>query len=1156
MDTPTKTKIVVFVLAAGRWYSGGFQLPAATMAFWFLITRRIQSGKEKESMKYVPRSLSTAVRAKKKSAEIAADEVSKAPSLDPQKQGMGVINIRQRKRNGYDDAQSIGSVHTAKPKIIRAAKRSHGEADEVSVLSFTSNKGAFVIGKNHRKKSKKIPFSQHEEIIEFLNGKLESTNANADKIKAMYDAERNKVTELQQILETEKQKHAQSQDSMNQVNIMLENEKRKLQANEDTQGSTLHELFDKQALLEIEEQKVQRLEKSEKNLQRKAMNLEKRIEELESISESTHDKLDTNELFDIQNQRIETLISTQEELDNLLHQERKKVSKLEKERRVSRLETLDVPWEESSATKEEILVKKNREIKNLEQTVNHLHLRFDKKQKMWHSEKERAATMQKQLGRLNIEVKKQTSKFRELEKEQRDRTSAAESSKKQLIEEKSAHQNTESYLNAEKLKVANLQKISQKEKAMVSDLQQRLDGKNRLYLLEQQRATEMENLYHESKASLNGAQARIKSFEDERKVEADREDTQITLDTERKRSKELQYEIKALKDHIRTKDAEIEIVERRLEGIKATFEITNKKLVNMEEEKHELLKSQRTKAHSYLEEQNKLRNTNTMDQSRISTLERRVHQKDLDMEAKEKKTDLLSHDLSTTQRKLRTEEEKNCSLERQQTELKNEIHFAETKVNDLETELEDKKRQYMKEKKRVEELEAEKSKLRDALSSEQRKSMDIEAHKLQLSSILETEKARTEVFERLVERNDRSISKEHGEIQEINLKVSKLKESLAEKESTLKYERETLDLFETNLAATEADLTTEKNKVAGLRIEVNELTTKLKETMTFQETLYKVFRGKGVEKSQNADDRQQEILRALTDLCETKVTIAKLKASLKEKNTDFVLQRKESQTAQEVDFIFKLKQEEIDTLAQSLESEVKKLAWLESETAKERKFADEKIKKLKKKFQSQTDRTEIVFDYEKEREIKALQNSSQSEQSKILSLEQKLKATHSTESSLNINERTLFQQESAIKSLELSLLSEKRNSCMLRDQCQEFQKRIAGLTESLQKKEILIAAKTEDIDLLAMRIAESQLEYESSLLQKNSQIVDLQKTIDSTESSLETRVQDTTESTISTEQKVKVLEQSLDEKLTLLAKLQQTVNVLENELEATQSGVK
>jgi hypothetical protein len=74
----------------------------------------------------------------------------------------------------------------------------------------------------------------------------------------------------------------------------------------------------------------------------------------------------------------------------------------------------------------------------------------------------------------------------------------------------------------------------------------------------------------------------------------------------------------------------------------------------------------------------------------------------------------------------------------------------------------------------------------------------------------------TEVFEKLVEQKDNSISMKLGQTEELYTKMVTLEKDVAEKETLLNYDKETLELLEHSLAETEKDLPSEKKKVVDV----------------------------------------------------------------------------------------------------------------------------------------------------------------------------------------------------------------------------------------------------------------------------------------------------------------------------------------------------
>jgi chromosome segregation ATPase len=1264
MASSLKTKIVVFVLAAGRWYTGGFGIPIAAVTIFHLVAWRIKQSRERQRLQNVPLSALAAVRARKKTAaEIDDDDISKAPSITMgnrrsiegkgDDKSVGSVysqnrfsrpqTLRQRQRASEDDAHSVGSRHTSRPKFIRASKAAHhdADADEVSVLSFTSN----ALGRSGNK-TKKIRFSQHEEIVELLNAKLEGALEQHNKMRSILEVQNQELAKVAHAYDAEKRKNINSQESA-------------------TDGSALHDLFDKQAMLEIEHQKVQNLERSEAELQRAFEEAQQKIQELESSQASSHESHNAKELFEIQNQRIETLQDTQNELDELLQQERDKVSNYERERAVSRRETMKLPWEESKAPKEEILVKKNMEIKSLEQTSNHARLRQIKSQKMWQLEKERASVMEQELAYLNEQVDKEKTKVRSLEQNQREIMSTTTRSKVEMAKVQQAHEETKSYLKAEKQKVANLQKSNkeslellkedqgktsslqkqaatfgesqnkvkklqaniQKNENMISsqkdlildleksladeqtkhshhdkifaatkasnlhltlgqarikvnELELRLQEKEKLYQQEQQRAADKENLFNVVKSSLEIEETKRNALEEERteltnmlqeersnnsnkeraltshetsisslenrfkKLEADRSETQSMLDAERNKCRDLDYEIRALNDHIRTKESEIEMVERRLQDSTSTLEFTNKKLKDSEDDREQILRSQKAKIQNYMEEQNRLRNTNNVDQSRMSNLEKSVMEKDLELDGERKNNGILTQEHGIVKRKLETEEEKNRSLEMKQVEMKNGLQESERQARLLEAELEDKRKECATEKARCEELLVEQAKLKESLQSTQRKSMELESQKNKLTSLLEAEKNRAGVFERLVEQKDNSISMKLGQTEELYTKMATLEKDVAEKETLLKYEKETLELLEHSLAETEKDLASEKKKVVGFGKEIDELTARLNEANGQQESFVKTLQEKDsltavnqktIEMLQNekckAEKMQTELNLLNVEHESKKLSVSKMQETLNEKESEITTLTKQVKDQQEIEATIAEQAAEIEELRQ--------LA------------------------------TESIAVARKEQEISALQKSLESEQSKLKMLEQKQehlglakaekeKAIASLEGSLKTKDTKISQKEDAIKSLEKSLSSEQSKLKTLTDQHQKCEveqsgarQQIKEVTTSLEKKETILSAKQDEINTLEKKLDDTKSDHETLLKQKEAAIAVLQKAVTNDKANFEKNHEQLIEGVKTSEEKIQYLEQSLDDKLIMVAQLQQGVSVLEDELKDT-----
>lgn len=1239
-----RAKIVAFVLSAGRWYTGGFALPVAAVAMWQLISWRIQQSQKKKEMEHVPRSALAAVRARKKTnnAEGAVDvdlddDISKAPSIsgrrrinsaaeDRDDQSVGSVysqnrfsrpqKLRQRQRApttpttavDNDDAHSVGSLHAGRPNFIRASKVAHHDGDEVSVLSFSSNA---LHGRSN--KTKKIPFSQHEEIVEFLNGKLEGSLEQQNKMRQILEVQNQELAKIAKAYEMEKRRSKTSGSNMD--------------------SAALHELYDQKAKLEIEQQKVQTLERSEREWKQALDDAHRKIQDLESSHVSMNESHNMNGVVEIQNQRIETLQETQNELDELLEQERAKVARYEQERAVTRRETMRLPWDESTAPKEEILVKKNMEINNLAQTSKHAQLRLIKSQKMWQLEKERAAAMEAELRHLTDQVESETKKARSMEQKHLALVSASLKSKSEVTKVEQAHAETKSYLKAETQKVLNLQKSYKqsmellskeqhrssslqstastfgetqiKVKSLQADLQQKikiistqkdqiskleasladertnhsnkdnivtaaatksshlqltlgqartklteleglLQKKEKLYQQEKQRAADKENLYNVVKSSLEIEETKNNALEEERselakmlheersnnsnkqralashetsissletrfqKLEKDRSETQSMLDTERIKCRDLEYEIRALNDHIRTKESETEMVERRLQDTTSNLEFSNKKLRDAEEDREQMMRTQNAKIQNYMEEQNRLRNTKSSDQSRISTLEKSLMEKDLELDGERTKHGILTQDHGIVKRKLETEEEKNRSLELKQMEMKNELHDVERNTRLLETELDEKKKECSTEKNRCDELLVEQAKLKEARHLSQRKVVELESEKDRLSTLLETEKNRTVVFERLVEQKENNISMSHGQTEELYAQVATLEKELAERETLLKYDKETLDLLEHSLSETLKDLSLEKKKVSELGKAVEDVTTRLNE----------------------ANDRQADELASLSMEHENaKLSISKMEAALIEKESEIVTLKNRVMHNKEMEATIAKQEVEMEKL-RIMANESLALA-LKEEEIRDLKAVLEAEQMNLKDLEEKQKSLELVK-AEKENDIAFLEAS----------LKTKDSAITEKESSIENLQKSLSEEQNKVKTLTVE-----QNSSEV--QQSDAQKQIRDLKSSLEKKETILSAKQDEINALEKTLDETKSEHTTLLKQKEAAIAVLQKAVKDDKTNFDTKHQGLIQEVHNSEERIQYLEQSLDDKLLMVAQLHQGVSVLEDELKET-----
>ena len=238
METSNRAKIVAFALAAGRWYTGGFELPVAGVTLWLLVEWKLNDIEEKKQRRNMPRSALSAVRARSQQRD--SDDQSVGSVYSHNRFAPRQNNLRQRRSRSADVNNAHRDVNGHRPRSVSVSRRIGHDHDDVSVLSFTSqNKQAHGAANN---KMKKIPFSQHEEIVEFLNGKLEGAIEQHNKMKSALEVQNKKLAEVAQAYEVEKRKNLRSQETLDKMNSTLDNEKKKAKTFEESQGSALHQL--------------------------------------------------------------------------------------------------------------------------------------------------------------------------------------------------------------------------------------------------------------------------------------------------------------------------------------------------------------------------------------------------------------------------------------------------------------------------------------------------------------------------------------------------------------------------------------------------------------------------------------------------------------------------------------------------------------------------------------------------------------------------------------------------------------------------------------------------------------------------------------------------------------------------------------------------
>ena len=562
-------------------------------------------------------------------------------------------------------------------------------------------------------------------------------------------------------------------------------------------------------------------------------------------------------------------------------------------------------------------------------------------------------------------------------------------------------------------------------------------------------------------------------------------------------SNTLETEIKTLNEKIRSKEAEILKIERRHENTKLTLETTTKKLEDLAKDKKEMMKSFKSKMQNYMTDQNRMRNTSGMDQSRISKMEKTILEKEIQLDSEQKKYELLSQELSIIKEKLTSEQEKNLDLKKMQVELREDFNSQERKSKALETRIDNNKKFEEESKVKCQELLEEQSKLKESLLSEKSKCMSLEHEQKKLSSLLEAEKMRVGIFERLVQQKDDNMSLEKDQMVELSTKVASLTRDLAEQTNLLSFEKDTSMVLEKSLNATEKELEMYKEKISSLEKEIRGLSN-IEDDKAFEHKKQVETLQKNIDSSKIVNERLQEKVKLL--------------------EADRELNRKLEATKEKQAIIIEQKEEDLKSLLAAIHDQCLEFEDVTDEmTNVERAIEQIKITVNSDDF-SKAAKQQLIRSYEQSLEEKS---------NKIEILEQ---------SNTELSAENLTLQNS-IKMLQATIKS-------TAVEVDSRETKIVNLVDAITSNEEM---KGKEIKALEKRLEVSKNGYQKlqdSLSELEVAVKDQSAAFDAEHDKMQAKVK-------TAEQRVHILQTSLEGKLKMLSKAQHAMDVLEEELRET-----